>query len=128
MRFLGFVPEEQKPDLLASAEVAVFPAMGGESFGIVLIEAMAAGAGVVLGGDNPGYRSVLEDSPPALFYPRDTSDFADRLQAFLTDRKLRSSLHAHQQVAVRQYDVSVVGARVEKFYTQAILQRTRKVR
>ena len=51
--FKGFVTEEDKPQFFADADIAVFPALGGESFGIVLIEAMASGAGVVLAGANP---------------------------------------------------------------------------
>ncbi len=66
VKFLGFVNERDKPELLASAAIACFPSLGGESFGIVLIEAMAAGASVVLGGNNPGYTSVLGDRPESL--------------------------------------------------------------
>ncbi|MFV0287474.1 MAG: glycosyltransferase family 4 protein, partial [Demequina sp.] len=48
--FAGFVAEEDKAGFYADADIAVFPATGGESFGIVLVEAMASGAGVVLAG------------------------------------------------------------------------------
>src|SRR5690606_5660472 len=56
VEFCGFIEEADKPNFLAQATVAVFPSLGGESFGIVLLEAMAAGSQVVIGGDNPGYR------------------------------------------------------------------------
>ena len=55
----GKISEQEKPNYLASADLAVFPSKSGESFGIVLVEAIASGARVTLGGDNPGYRYVL---------------------------------------------------------------------
>jgi len=61
IEFAGFVPEDRKAAFLAAADIAVFPSTAGESFGIVLVEAMAAGAGVVLAGHNPGYASVRFD-------------------------------------------------------------------
>ncbi|HPD98653.1 MAG TPA: glycosyltransferase family 4 protein, partial [Candidatus Saccharibacteria bacterium] len=56
--FLGYVTEEDKPYLLASADVFCSPALYGESFGIVLLEAMAVGTPVVAG-NNSGYASVM---------------------------------------------------------------------
>lgn len=126
--FLGYIDERHKRDLLASAELAVFPSLGGESFGIVLIEAMAAGAGVVLGGNNPGYQSVLAAWPKALFNPRDSKAFGGRLRVLLEDEKLRTRLHAEQQAAVRQYDVEVVGGQIMKLYAEALLQRRQEMR
>ncbi len=123
VHFLGYIDEIAKSDLLASAQLAVFPALGGESFGIVLIEAMAAGAGVVLGGDNIGYRSVLAQWPQTIFNPRDTKGFSKRLELFLMDDKLRVSIHAEQQNAVKRYDTSVVGADIIKLYNKALLHR-----
>lgn len=66
VQFVGTV-DEGKADLLASADVAVFPAIGGETFGIVLPEAIASGAGVTLAGDNPGYRWTMRGDEDALF-------------------------------------------------------------
>jgi phosphatidylinositol alpha-mannosyltransferase len=63
VEFKGFISEADKPRYLASADVAIFPSTGGESFGIVLIEAMAASRGVVLAGHNPGYASVMHAHP-----------------------------------------------------------------
>ncbi len=126
--FLGYIDERHKRDLLASAQLAVFPSLGGESFGIVLIEAMAAGAGVVLGGNNPGYQSVLAAWPKVLFNPRDNRAFGRRLRAFLEDEKLRARLHAQQQAAVRQYDVDIVGGQIMKLYAEALLQRRQEMR
>jgi len=112
----GFVSEEDKPRFLGEADIAVFPATGGESFGIVLIEAMAAGAGVVIGGDNPGYSSVLGGHPDVTFDPKDAEAFAALLTRLVGEQGLRSTLHALQHKRVRRYDVDAVGAAVEALY------------
>lgn len=123
--FLGFIDEEAKPSLLATADIAVFPSLGGESFGIVLIEAMASGAGVVLGGNNPGYASVL--TKDALVNPKQTKAFATRLEYFLAEEKAKTTLHKSQAEAVKQYDVHVVGNKVLAMYKSAQLHRLKNV-
>jgi phosphatidylinositol alpha-mannosyltransferase len=112
----GFVPEDEKPTFYSRADIAVFPATGGESFGIVLIEAMASGSGVVIGGDNPGYRSVLGDGSAVLVDPRDTAAFAALLTRLIEDPSLRSSIRAEQEARVQAFDVSVIGPRIEALY------------
>lgn len=126
VKFLGFVEEADKPALLASADIAVFPSTGGESFGIVLAEAMAAGAGVVLGGDNPGYRTVLEDCPEALFDPLNTAQLADKLELFIKDTKLSKQLHEKQQSMVERFDVATIGPQILGCYKAAIAKRTKQ--
>lgn len=123
--FAGFIDEAGKPALLASADLAVFPSLGGESFGIVLIEAMAAGAGVVLGGDNPGYRSVLGERPELLCDPQQTQAFAERIKLLLTDQELHNRLHAWQTRKVHQYDIAQVGPKLLSYYQAAIKQHKR---
>ena len=83
--FAGFVSEEDKPQFYADADIAVFPSTGGESFGIVLIEAMASGAGVVVAGANPGYLSVINDRPEVSVDARDTEAFAATLLRLIED-------------------------------------------
>ncbi|MBC7297415.1 MAG: glycosyltransferase family 4 protein [Demequina sp.] len=111
----GFVADEAKPGFLAAADLAVFPATGGESFGIVLTEAMAAGAGAVLGGDNPGYSWTL-DNPAAVIDPRDTAAFAARLATLIADPDARAAIHTQQAARVRDFDMSVVTERVLSLY------------
>jgi len=113
----GFISNDDKPGFLAVADVAVFPATGGESFGIVLTEAMAAGAGAVIGGDNPGYAWTL-DNPDAVIDPRDTAAFAARLGVLVTDAGARAAIHAQQAKRVREFDVAVVADRVEALYSR----------
>lgn len=116
VNFAGFVDETDKPRLLASADIAVFPSTGGESFGIVLVEAMAAGSRVVLGGDNVGYRTVLDEYPGLLVNPTDTVAFANRLQYFLENSKARSDVSAWAKTAVTQYDIETIGPKLVELY------------
>ena len=110
--FAGFVTEADKPQFFADADVAVFPATGGESFGIVLIEAMASGAGVVLAGANPGYLSVIGPQPEVSVDATDVQAFAAALARLITDPSLRAELHAAQQEHVKQFDLTTVGESV----------------
>ena len=123
VKFLGFVAEDDKPDLLASADIAVFPATGGESFGIVLTEAMAAGAGVVVGGNNPGYSSVLKDTPEVIVDPKLTNSSASLLSSLIESKQMRQDLHTRQQETVQQYDISVVGQEWLQIYKQALSKK-----
>ncbi len=116
VKFVGFIEEKQKPTLLAGADIAVFPSTGGESFGIVLIEAMAAGSRVILGGDNVGYSSVLNEHPDLLIHPQDTKAFANRIAHFLEFEKARSDAQIWAKNAVKQYDVNLVGKKIVKIY------------
>jgi phosphatidylinositol alpha-mannosyltransferase len=122
--FLGFIPEADKYKLLASAQLAVFPSTGGESFGISLIEAMAAGT-AVLAGDNPGYAAVLRSSPKSLIQPTATADFTQTLHQVLTDNKIYSSLWKEQQKIVQQFDIEKVGPQVLAIYESALQHRSK---
>ncbi len=124
--FTGFLQEDEKPRYLASAQIAVFPATGGESFGIVLIEAMAAGAQVVVGGDNPGYASVLGSIPDALVPPTKPDQFAARLYSILSEPQRAATMHALQQSLVQHYDIAHVGPQLEAFYERALAKREQK--
>lgn len=118
--FPGFISEQDKPGLLNSADIAVFPSTGGESFGISLIEAMSATPGPVIAGDNPGYRTVMEGAENQLVHPHDSEAFAELLYKYTTDTPLREKAHRWQQEHVQQYDTNTVGARVEAIYKDAL--------
>ena len=125
VEFLGYVEEKAKPGLLACADVACFPSLYGECFGVVLIEAMAAGSKVILAGNNPGYASVLSDQPVMLVDPKNSQEFADRLDKMLNDRRLIEGLQAWQKDTIKQYDINIVGAKLEKLYLEAIAKRAK---
>lgn len=119
----GFVPEEGKADFLAAADIAVYPSLGGESFGIVLLEAMAAARGVVLAGNNPGYASVMQPYPDQVFDPTNTENLAQRLAWYLDNPigRERASLLQHQYV--RRFDINMVGQELVQVYTKALQDR-----
>jgi phosphatidylinositol alpha-mannosyltransferase len=123
--FVGFITEEDKPRYLAAADVVVYPSTGGESFGIVLLEAMAAGRGAVLGGNNPGYASVLAPHQDSLFDPHDTPALAAHIHTLLTDDRLRTAYRQWQRQYVRQFDVPEVGKQFVRIYQQALHNRSR---
>jgi phosphatidylinositol alpha-mannosyltransferase len=119
-KFLGFIEEADKAKLMAGADIVCFPSLYGESFGIVLLEAMAAGAGVVIGGNNPGYKTVLGERTQLLFDPTNALAFAGKLSELLENEEIAKELHAWQQVEVQKYDVNVVGPRITEIYQTAI--------
>ena len=124
VEFVGTV-DEGKADLLASADVAVFPAIGGETFGIVLPEAIASGAGVTLAGDNPGYRWTMRGDEDALFSvgPDHARVLAERIERALTDAPWARRLHAREEALLDRYNVQAVTDEVEQVYARAIADR-----
>ncbi|MDR0955704.1 MAG: glycosyltransferase family 4 protein [Candidatus Nomurabacteria bacterium] len=120
VEFLGKVSDEKRLELLQSCALFCAPALYGESFGIVLIEAMAAGA-VVLAGDNPGYRGVLAKFPEALIDPTDTAEFTGRLKNFLTDQTLRRNFLNFAKTEIEKYDIAAIAAAYEKIYKESAL-------
>ena len=126
VQFVGFVSEIEKANYLASADIAVFPSTGGESFGIVLIEAMAAKSGVVLGGDNIGYSSVLKGRPAQLFNPNDAVKFAKVLKAFAFNAPARKRALTWQAEQIPKYDVSKVGTLLIDLYEQVIAKKVQE--
>ena len=124
--FTGFIEESAKPVLLRSADVAVFPATGGESFGIVLLEAIASGATVTLAGDNPGYHSTLLGDTDALFpvHGRDAARIlAERIARAINDTTWAKQVHAREALLLDRYDVRTIADQVEQVYMQAIAKR-----
>lgn len=113
---VGRVSEADKPRYLASADIAVFPSSAGESFGIVLIEAMASGRAAVIGGDNPGYRSVLGKRPAQLVNAKHPAELTTRLQQLLKDEPARQEAANWGAKECRQYDVNIVGAQLVSLY------------
>lgn len=122
VEFLGFIDEATKQQLLHTADLFCSPAIFGESFGIVLLEAMASGL-VTVAGDNPGYESVLQDlGKLSLINPKDASLFAHRLQLLLYDEDLRALWQKWAKGYVRQFDYPKVVARYEAVYERALQQ------
>ena len=114
--FIGFVDEDDKAALLAGADVVALPSTGGESFGISVVEALAASRGVVLAGDNPGYRTVMEGLEDQLVDATDTETFAALLARYVDDAAVRTAESARQVEHAGRFDVDVIGAQVVEVY------------
>jgi phosphatidyl-myo-inositol alpha-mannosyltransferase len=114
--FVGAVKHDELPRYHASADVFVSPANGGESFGIVLLEAMAAGLPVVAS-SIPGYRTVMTDGVQGrMVPPGDSIALADALEALLANDRLRKAMAAEGERTAAEYSWRVVGASVEQMY------------
>lgn len=116
---LGAVSHEELPSVHAAADVFVAPALGGESFGIVLVEAMASGLPVVAS-DIPGYREVVRRGVEGhLVPPGDAGAVADALRRVLTDPGLARRLGEAGRARARQYSWERVAGQLEAIYEEA---------
>lgn len=120
VEFLGFVPDEDKYTLLANADVYCSPAGYGESFGMVLLEAMAVGTPIVAG-NNPGYASVMTGTGRiCLVDPRSKTDFAYRLELMLYDAEIRKLYKKWALQHVQNFKFDAVASAYEKVYEKAL--------
>lgn len=118
--FHGRVDDAEKIRMLHAATVFSSPARYGESFGIVLLEAMAAGTPTVAG-SNPGYRAVMQETGLlSIVDPQDTAEFARRLEVFLTDEGLRKHWQAWATQYVRQFSYQRVVDQYEAIYKKVV--------
>jgi phosphatidyl-myo-inositol alpha-mannosyltransferase len=117
---LGMVSEEDKARVLHSVDVFCAPNTGGESFGIVLTEAMAAGAPIVAS-DLEAFRQVLRAGQAGeLFAVGDSADLARAAGLLLDDPARRASLSSAAAEAVRAYDWPVVAREVVQVYETVV--------
>jgi phosphatidyl-myo-inositol alpha-mannosyltransferase len=120
VRFLGLLSDAERADLLASATVFVAPQLGGESFGVVLVEAMASGAAVVAS-DIPAFRGVLDGGRlGVLFTPGDSGAAARAINGLLDDVSRRERLSEAAAREVGRYDWSVLAPEIEAVYQHVV--------
>jgi len=123
VHFLGEVTEEQKVQVLHSVDIFCSPNTGGESFGIVTAEAMAAGAAIVAS-DLEAFQMVLRGGTAGeLFRTGDAGDLARAAGALLDDPARRAELSVAALDAVRAYDWSGVARQVLSVYETVVLGR-----
>ncbi|MCX4524868.1 MULTISPECIES: glycosyltransferase family 4 protein [unclassified Streptomyces] len=116
VEFLGMVSDEDKARLLRSVDVYVAPNTGGESFGIILVEALSAGA-AVLASDLDAFAQVLDQGAAGeLFANEDADDLAAAAVRLLRDPARRAELSARGSAHVRRFDWSTVGADILAVY------------
>jgi phosphatidylinositol alpha-mannosyltransferase len=120
----GRVSDDVRDELLARADVLCAPSLAGESFGIVLVEAMAAGIPVVASA-LPGYVGVLPEKVGRLVPPGDSAALAAALTELIADGELRARLGAAGREAARRYDWSQVADEVLAAYDDALAHRGR---
>jgi phosphatidylinositol alpha-mannosyltransferase len=124
---LGAVPDADKASVLHSVDVFCSPNTGGESFGIVTAEAMAAGAPIVAS-DIEAFQQVLRGGEAGeLFSTGDPADLARAAARLLDDPARRASLSAAALTAVARYDWSVVARDVLSVYETVVLGGTQVV-
>ncbi len=114
--FTGYVSDEDKPRYYRTADVFCAPNTGNESFGIILLEAMAAGAPVIASGIE-GFAYLMENEKEGLLVPpRDAFALADALLQVLPDADRRHEMGRCGQEKARQFSWGRVSQQVLTFY------------
>ncbi len=120
VEFLGRVSDDEKAQLFRTADVYVSPATGRESFGIVLLEAMAAGAPIVCS-DIHGYKGVVHRGEQAILVPpANAKALAGGIATVLADDALRARMSASGRARAEEFSWERVTAKVEAYYTFVI--------
>jgi phosphatidylinositol alpha-mannosyltransferase len=120
VEFLGLVSEPDKARMLRSVDVYVAPNTGGESFGMILTEAMAAGAAIAAS-DLEAFRRVLDGGRAgALFRTGDARELTALLRDLLDDPARRATLVSCARSVVATFDWPSVAERVLEVYATAI--------
>lgn len=119
--FLGRITEEEKANFLASVGLYIAPNTGGESFGIILAEALAAGASVVAS-DIPAFDSLLGHGQyGTLFQSENSQDLAAKVIALLKDNQRRMQITENGKTYAQQFDWDVVADKIYDVYEMAMV-------
>lgn len=123
VHFTGYVAPDDLPRYYRSADVYCSPATGGESFGIVLLEAMASGLPIVAS-DIEGYHDVVENGREGVLVPpRSPRHIAEAVVALAHNSEERSRMAAAGRAKALQYDWKQVTDRVEEVYREVLDSR-----
>jgi phosphatidylinositol alpha-mannosyltransferase len=121
--FAGYVPSEDLPRYYQACDVFCAPNTGQESFGIVLLEAMAAGAPIVAS-DIPGYRDVVSNGVQGLLVePQNPGALADSICRLLANPEVRASMRRAGQAKAQAYDWPTVATQVLDYYSEVLERR-----
>lgn len=120
VHFVGGVSFEDLPKYYKTAHIFCSPATYGESFGIVLVEAMASGVSVVAG-NNEGYRKVIRDDVNGVLVdPENPESLARSLASLIDSKDLRNRLSKQGAKDCVQYSWKVIVDRIEKIYNSSL--------
>jgi phosphatidylinositol alpha-mannosyltransferase len=118
--FAGYVPDSELPRYYKVADIACFPATGRESFGIVLLEAMAVGKPVVAS-NIEGYADLLTNGVEGLLVPpADQKALAQALVSLTRERRLRAEMGMRGRTKASEYAWANIARRVMECYTKAL--------
>ncbi|MFN2589417.1 MAG: glycosyltransferase family 4 protein, partial [Actinomycetota bacterium] len=128
VRLVGSVPYDELPRYHAACELFIAPSLGQESFGMVLVEAMAAGLPVVAT-DIPGYREVVQNKTDGLLVPPNDPDaLAAAVGRILTDPALAGRLSEAVRARAERYRWRTVVDEIEGIYAEALASAGRPTR
>lgn len=121
IEFAGKISDQKLPSYYTSADIFCSPAVGGESFGIVLLEAVASALPIVAFA-NPGYKELLKDYPcrQCLVEPEDTDGLALSLEVLIKNKALRKKLSAWGLDEVQKYNWQKIADRVLNYYQKVL--------
>ena len=122
--FMGRISEEEKANFLASVGLYIAPNTGGESFGIILAEALAAGASVVAS-DIPAFDSLLGHGDyGTLFQSENSDDLAMKVIELLKDSARRRAIADRGKIYAQSFDWDVVADKIYDVYQMAMVGGT----
>jgi phosphatidylinositol alpha-mannosyltransferase len=123
--FTGWVPQEDLPRYYQTADIVCSPATGRESFGLILLEAMAMGKPIVASNID-GYASVATHNGDALMVPpKDKHSLAQALIMLATDAKLRQEMGTRGKTKAAEYGWDHIARRVMDYYEEILEKRRR---
>jgi len=124
--FVGFTSYEELPRYYKTADICCAPATGWESFGIILLEAMAVGKPVVAS-NIEGYASLVTDGVEGLLVPpKDEDRLAQALISLMTDESLRQQMGARGRLKAKEYDWKYIAQRVLDYYVTVLGESQRE--
>ena len=124
--FVGYVTYAELPRYYKTADIFCSPATGRESFGITLLEAMAAGKPIVASNID-GYANLITNGIDGLLVPpKNEKALAQALISLMADESLRQQMATKERLTVKKYDWKHVGQRVLDYYVKVLSESPRK--
>lgn len=118
--FEGFVPFEKLPAYYRTCDLYVSPAIGGETFGIVLLEAMASGAPVIAS-DIDGYNEVVKDGENGILFEKGNyKELSEKILMLYKNKNLRKKIAERGLKFAKNFDWEKIAERVEEIYLKMV--------